>query len=190
MPRWSRKSIISSGKRLGASAELDDVAAVAFGGAASREDFEVAGGAAFSGDFFAQGAAGLGFAVKSLGEGGGAASFTEGEDFNVEVAAVVGDVKLVANVDFAGGLGGLAVGLDASQIAGAGCEGAGLEEAGGPEEFVDADGVMSGGCRHVGLQLSSMPLNPLFYKMKWWANGKWRGGLRGRADSHRVWRVG
>jgi hypothetical protein len=49
----------------GAAAELDDVAAVAFGRASGRELFEFAHGSAFGGNFLAKLAAGFGFAVES-----------------------------------------------------------------------------------------------------------------------------
>ena len=69
---------------------------------------------------------------------GGAALLAEGEDFDVEFAAFVFDVEHVADADLAGGLGGLVVRGDAIELAGFGGLLAGLEEAGGPEPFVDA----------------------------------------------------
>jgi hypothetical protein len=63
----TRASALQEGS--GAAAELDNVAAVTFGGAAGGENFELAGGFTFGGDFFAQDAAGIGFAVESLGDG-------------------------------------------------------------------------------------------------------------------------
>jgi len=68
----------------------------------------------------------------------GAALLAEGEDLNVEFAAFVFDVEHVADVDLAGGLGGLVVGEDAVQVAGFDCLLASFEEARGPEPFVDA----------------------------------------------------
>ena len=56
----------------------------------------------------------------------------------MEVAAFVGDLECVADADLAGGLGGLAVGEDAFEVAGFGGLLAGFEEAGGPEPLVDA----------------------------------------------------
>ena len=80
----------------------------------------------------------FGLAVEGLGDGGGAALLAEGEDLDVELAAFVFDVEHVADADFAGRLGGLVVRGDAVEVAGLGGLLAGLEEAGGPEPFVDA----------------------------------------------------
>jgi hypothetical protein len=124
-----------------AAAELDDVAAVAFGGAAGGEHFEFAHGFAFGGDFLSEFAAGVGFSIKGLGDGGGAAKVAEEKNFDFEVAAVVGNAKHVSDVDFSGGFGGLVVGLNAAEFAGSSGERAGLKEAGRPKVFVDADRV-------------------------------------------------
>ena len=83
-------------------------------------------------------AAGFGFLVKGLGLGGGAALLGELEDFDLEFAGFVFDVELVTGADFAGGFGGVGIGRDAAEVTGVGGEGAGFEEAGGPEPFVDA----------------------------------------------------
>jgi len=125
---------------LGAGAELDDGAAVAFGGAIGGGGLEECGrGFALGGDFLAEFAAGFGFAIEGLGDRGGAADVAEGEDFDVEVSAVVGDVEHVSGVEFAGRLGGLSVDLDAAEVTGAGGEGTGFEESCGPEPLVNAD---------------------------------------------------
>jgi len=133
---------------LAVAAEAVDEAAVAFvralvgsgcGPGHGAEKFALFGG--FAAGFFAF----FGFAVEGLGDGGGAALLAEGEDLDVELAAFVFDVEHVADVDLAGGLGGGVVGGDAVQVAGFGGLLAGLEEAGGPEPFVDA------GSGHAGI---------------------------------------
>lgn len=98
----------------GAAAELDDVAAVAFGGASGGENFELAGGFAFGGDFFAQSAAGIGFSVESLRDGSRAAYVAEEKNFYFEIATIVGDAEHVSDTDFAGGFGGLVIGLNSA----------------------------------------------------------------------------
>jgi hypothetical protein len=117
------------------AAEAVDEAAVALRGAFARggcgpghgaEEFAFLGGLAA--EFFAL----FGLAVEGLGDGGGAALLAEGEDLDVEFAAFVFDVEHVADVDLAGGLGGLAVREDAVELAGFGGLLAGLEEAGSP----------------------------------------------------------
>jgi len=77
--------------------------------------------------------------VKGLCDGGSGALIAEGEDFDFELAGFVADVEEVADLDFAGGLGALAVGGDAAQVEGFRGLFAGLEEARGPEPLVDAD---------------------------------------------------
>jgi hypothetical protein len=123
------------------AAEAVDEAPVAFVGAFAgsscgpghgAEEFALLDG--FAAEFFAL----FGFAVEGLGDGGGSALLAEGEDFDVEFAAFVFDVERVADVDLAGGLGGVVVREDAVELAGFGGLLAGLEEAGGPEPFVDA----------------------------------------------------
>ena len=105
---------IHSRERLCSSAELDDVAAVAFGRASGGQLFKLLEGFALGGDFLAEFAAGFGFAVESLRDGGWAADFTEQQDFDLEIAAVVGDAQHVSYANFARGLGGLAVGVNAA----------------------------------------------------------------------------
>ena len=97
-----------------ASAELDDVTAVALGGAAPGDGLDSGHGAALGGDLGAKLAAGVGLVVEGLRERGGATVFAEGEDFDVEVAGVVGDVQLVAGMNFARGFDALAGRLNLS----------------------------------------------------------------------------
>ena len=54
------------------------------------------------------------FAIEFLGYGCGAADFAEGEDFEGEVTCLVADLELVADADFARGLGDDAVRLHAA----------------------------------------------------------------------------
>jgi hypothetical protein len=129
------------------AAEAVDETAVAFVGAFGRsggpgdraEEFAFFSG--FVPSFFA----GFGFAVEVLGDGGRAALLAEGEDLDVELAAFVFNVEHVADTDLAGRLCRLAVGEDALQLAGFGGLLARLEEAGGPEPFIDA------GSGHAGI---------------------------------------
>lgn len=91
------------------------------------------------GEFDAGRATGFAFAVQGLGSGGGATHSGEVEDFNLEEASFIADAQGVADADFAGGFGFVVVGFDASEFAGSHGEGAGFEEAGCPEPFVDAE---------------------------------------------------
>lgn len=111
-----------------------DEAAVAFVGAFGRGG-GIGHGAeelAFFGGFAASLFAGLSFAVEGLRDRGGGSLLAEGEDFDVELAAFVFDVKHVADADLAGGLGEDIVGEDAVEVAGFGGLLARLEETGGP----------------------------------------------------------
>ena len=119
-------------------AEAMDLAAVLFGGAAGGGWLEEQAGFALFGDEGARGSAGFGFMVEGLGDGGGSADFAEGEDFDFEFSTFIFDGELVADTDFVSRARGLLVRLDAAEIAGLRCEGAGFEEARGPEPFVDA----------------------------------------------------
>jgi len=123
-----------------------DEAAVAFVGAlgGSGGPGDGAEEFAFFGGFAAGLFAGFGFAVEGLCDGGGGSLLAEGEDFDVEFAAFVLDVEHVADADFAGGLGEDVVGEDAVEVAGFGGLFARLEEAGGPEPFVDASAGHAG----------------------------------------------
>lgn len=126
------------------AAEAGSLLAVAFGGAAVGKDAELDFELALLGELETGGAAFGGLAVEGLRDGGGTAGGGEEEDFDVEVAGVGADVEKVAGADVAGGFGAMAVGFDAAEIAGVGGEGAGFEEAGGPEPFVEADGFHRG----------------------------------------------
>src|SRR6266542_6282282 len=121
-----------------AAAELDDASAVTFGGSSGGESFELQGCFALSRGLLPGFAAGLAFSVERLGGRGRAAHIVQRQHLDLELAAVVRDLKPVAEVNFAGGLYRLAVGEDPSQVAGARGHRAGFEEAGGPEPLVDA----------------------------------------------------
>ena len=90
------------------------MAAIAFGRASGGQLFELLEGFALVGNFLAEFAAGFGFAVESLRDGGWAADFAEQQDFDLEVAAVVGDAQHVSHANVARGLGRLAVGVNAA----------------------------------------------------------------------------
>lgn len=115
------------------------MAAVALGGAAFGFDGRV--GAALFDQFETSFAAGLDFAVELLGDGSGAANFAQGENFDFEFAAVIFDAEEIAGTDVARGLGGLALEVDAAELAGSGGQGAGFEKAGGPQPFIHAEAV-------------------------------------------------
>jgi hypothetical protein len=123
---------------LGAAAELDDAAAVALCWAVFGERSELLHGFVFSGFALAAFFAFVGFSIEGLGDCGGAANFRDGEDFDVEFAAFVLYAQHVADVNISRGLCFDFVGANAAEIAGLGGQGPGLEEAGGPEPFVDA----------------------------------------------------
>lgn len=125
----------------GALAKLNDAASVALGRPVFGERGVLLHCFALFGEFEAGCAAGLGFAVEGLGLGRGAAHFAEDEDLNLKEAGFVFDLEHVAGVDFAGGFGAEAVGLDAADVASLAGEGAGFEEARSPEPFVDANGI-------------------------------------------------
>lgn len=120
------------------AAEAVDEAAVALGRPGGGSRLEVKARFALLGDEAAGFAALLGFTVEAVRDGSGTADFTEGEDFDFEVPALVFDGEEVADANLAGGAGRLVVRLDAIQIAGLGGERARFEEARGPEPFVDA----------------------------------------------------
>jgi len=124
---------------LEAAAEAGEGAAVAFVGAGVGQALPGGESLAFFGGLGAGLLAGFGFAVESLRNGRGASCFAEREDFHLKDAAVVGDGERVSDVEIAGGLHGLAVAEDAAELAGARGESAGLEEARGPEPFVETD---------------------------------------------------
>jgi hypothetical protein len=114
------------------------VAAVALGGASAGGTVDGVHHFALGGDLEAKLAAGFGFEVQRLGNGGGTAHLAELQDLDIEVAGVVGDVELVTQADFASGLNALPGGLDAAKLARLGGERARLEEARRPEPFVDS----------------------------------------------------
>lgn len=120
------------------AAELDDLAAVAFGGATFRGRAEIAQGFAFFGELQPGFMAGGGFKVESLGHRGGAADGAEKQDFHFKFVRFSANVQEIADADLAGGLGGLLVALDPAQVAGARGDGARLEKAGSPEPLVDS----------------------------------------------------
>lgn len=132
---------VSGVVELGLGAEVDDSAAVAFGGAIGGRGFEECGhGLALGGGFLAGFAAGLGFAVKRLRHRSGAADIAEREHFDLEDAAVVGYGEHVAFTYLSCGLGILPVELNASEVTGSRGEGTGFEKAGGPKPLVDSYG--------------------------------------------------
>ena len=98
-------------------------------------------GLALFGEFEARFAAGIRLAVERLGNGGGAAHLAEFQNLDLEQAAFIFNLQHVAGVDIARWLGAHAAGEDAADVAGLAGEGAGLEEARGPEPLVDADGI-------------------------------------------------
>jgi hypothetical protein len=116
------------------------VPAVSLGWPACGQLFELSHGFALGCHFLAEFAAGIGFVVESLRDRRRTARVAELQDFHLEDSAVVGDSQHVPDADFARRLGGLAVGLNPAELAGLCGEGACLEESGGPEPFVDADG--------------------------------------------------
>ena len=103
------------------------------------EGVEPALGLAFRGGFGAGLATKIALAVEGLGDGCGAAYVGEHEDVDLEEAALVANGKEVVQLQVAGRLGGLAVAGDVAGVAGPGGERAGLEEAPGPEPFIDAE---------------------------------------------------
>ena len=125
----------------GSAAELDDPSAIAFGWPASRQFFKLLHGSALRCYFLAELPTGVCFAVERLRDGGGATHFAEQQDLDLKIAALVADSQLVSNADLASGLGGLAVALNAAEIAGACSQGPGLEKSRGPKPFVHSHGV-------------------------------------------------
>ena len=100
--------------------------------------------------------AGVGFTVEGLRNRRRTADVADSQDFNLVGAAVRGDGEGISNANLPRGTYGLVIELDASEFAGPGGERARLEEARGPEPFVDA------GTGH-GKQLKriSAGINPL-----------------------------
>lgn len=132
---YSRCSGAARGRLLPSTQTVDE-AAVALG----RFDRVEAGhGLALFREFAAGFAAIFRFAVEGLGDGSGAAHLAEQEHLDVEVAGIIMDAEQVAGADFAGGFGGLAAGFDPAEVAGAGGERPGFEEASGPQPLIDSD---------------------------------------------------
>lgn len=104
------------------AAELDDAAAVALGRAALRPRLELVQALAFGGNFEAQLTAGVRLAVERLSDRGWAADVAYGENFNVEIAGIVGDVQLVAGMNLARRFDALPSRLDPPEFAGFGAE--------------------------------------------------------------------
>jgi hypothetical protein len=123
----------------GVSAELNDAAAVALGGAAFRERGELLHGLSFGGFALTAFFALVGLPVQGLSDRGGATDVRDRQDFDVELGGFVLDAEHVPQMNFACGLGLDFVGADPAKIAGLGCEGTRFEETGGPEPLVDAD---------------------------------------------------
>lgn len=89
-------------------------------------------------DFAAGFAAGFSFLVEGLCDGSGAPNVAELKYLHLKLPTFGSNLQHVAYVDLASRFGGLLIGLDASEIAGASRHGTRLEEARGPEPFVDA----------------------------------------------------
>ena len=98
-------------------------------------------GFALFSEFETRFAAGFSLAVERLRDGGGAAHLAEYQNFNLEQPAFIFNLQHVAGVDIACGLGAYAAGENAANVAGLAVQGAGLEEARGPEPLVNADGI-------------------------------------------------
>jgi hypothetical protein len=114
-------------------------AAVAFIGAAGGEaGFGEKEGAALGGDLGAEFAAFVRLMEQRLSDRRGAALIGQGENFELVFAGIGPYLDLVAHFEDARGFGRLSVAGDVSAVAGCGRQGAGLEEARGPEPFVDA----------------------------------------------------
>ncbi len=112
------------------------LAPVAFGRLPFRNRLELRHGFAFFSEFAAEFAAFLGLAIEGLRHGGRSADFAEEQDLDLEFAAFVFHLKLVAEADVFRRLGGLAVRGDSAEFTGFGRESAGLEESGRPEPLV------------------------------------------------------
>lgn len=124
------------------AAELDDAAAVALGWTALRQRGEFLHRLALGGNLEARCLAVICFAVESLRYRCGAAQFAQQQYFDLKLAAFIPDEEHIAKADFAGRLGRDTVRVDAPEFASFLRECAGLEEARGPEPFVDAPEVM------------------------------------------------
>lgn len=105
---------------LAPAAETVDEAAVAFGGSAFGQIFELLQGFPLLRQFVSRRLAGLGFAVESLGDGGGSADFTQEHNFDLKITTVISDLQHVSGVHGAGRLRKLAIRVNPAKIAGAG----------------------------------------------------------------------
>jgi hypothetical protein len=122
------------------AAELDDAATVALGWAVLRQRRELLQRLALGGKLEARRFALFCFAAEGLRHCSGAAHFAEQEYLDLKLAALVSDEEHIADTDFASGLGLDAVRMDAAEFAGFLRQRTGLEEARGPQPFVDAHG--------------------------------------------------
>lgn len=131
-----------------------DAAAVAFAGTAGGRGGASVEGAAFGGGTLAGLAAGVRFAVQLLRYGCRAAHFAQLQNLNFEIAAVIGDPQHFAAMKLARRPGRLAGDSDAAEVAGAGGQSPGFEEARGPQPFVETHNVkinqMAKGKRQTG----------------------------------------
>src|SRR5579883_3146436 len=96
-----------------------DLAAVAFGRPALAGIFDPRRVPSLLGNFLALLAALFGFAIQGLGDRRRPADFAKAEHLDLEDAGGIFDAQQLADTDLAGGLAGLAVGLDAAEFAGA-----------------------------------------------------------------------
>jgi len=120
---------------------LDDAPAVTLAGPANGQRRELLHGFALFRDAEARFAASFRLAVECLRYGCRAADVANAEDVDLKAAGIVFDLQAVAGMNIACGFGALAIGFDPAYIAGARGDGAGFEEARGPEPFVDAHSV-------------------------------------------------
>ena len=134
--------------QLAPTLELEDLPAVALGWSTHGCGREVSESFAFGGGFQACLAAGVGLFVEGLGDRCRPAYLAKLENLDLEFPALVGHSKHIPDVDLAGGLYRLIVGLDPSEIARASSQGARLEESGCPKPFVDADAAHGDMIKH------------------------------------------
>src|SRR5215469_580859 len=125
-------------RSLGPPSKLVDLASISLRGPCYRRRREMHHGFALFRDFAAGFAAGFSFLIEGLCDGSGAANVAELKNLHLELPTFGFDLQHVADVDLASRFGRLLIGLDTSEITGARRHGTRLEEARGPEEFVDA----------------------------------------------------
>lgn len=126
--------------------EAVDQAPVALGGLERGDAAEMNHSLSLSRQFEAQFPAGFGFAVESLGGGRRTPQLRDDQDFHFKFTCLGRDAKQIGNVNFPRRLGCLSCGVNSAKLAGFGCEGAGLEEPGGPEPLVDPDAFHKPNC--------------------------------------------